>query len=123
VLEYAWWLLGALVAAASSLVFVSHLAFSTVVLGLFLGSPALWRYTQTLPDDEAMAALRDWVGRQCETQREKYEFGMALRGAWRVENAALNQQYEEAKAHVCGCLAPPPHPEPLASALLCCSCC
>ena len=94
VIEYAWWFLGALLAVSSSAVFASHLLFSTVVLGFFFGSPALWRYTQVIPDDEALAALRDRVGAQCETQRDKYGFGMALRGAWAVENAELSARYE-----------------------------
>ena len=61
-IEYGWWLLGALLALVSTAVFVGHLALSTLLLGAFCcNNPALWRYTEPIDDDEAMAELRDWV--------------------------------------------------------------
>ena len=96
--EYSWWLLGALYASVSTLVFALHIFLSTVLLGWCCDTPALWRHTRMLEDDAAMAELRDWVGAQCETQRGHYGFGMALRDAWRVSNPELDAQLADAQA-------------------------
>lgn len=90
VIPYTWWLPAASLMAASTLAFASHYALSLGLLGLCSASPALWRHTQMIDDDEAMAELRDWIGHQCATQRDKYAFGLALRDAWIVHNADRN---------------------------------
>ena len=58
--------------ALSLAVFALHLLFSFALFGCLGATPALWRYTRMVDsDDEAMAALRDFVGKQCDTQRGK----------------------------------------------------
>ena len=100
---YVWWLPAAVLFGLSTTVFILHLLFSLVLFGCLGATPAMWRHTQIMDtDEEAMATLRDFVGAHCDTQRGKYEFGMALRDAWRVSNPELESDFDQTTAAIIG---------------------
>jgi hypothetical protein len=88
-----WWWAGAVMGAATLLLFVLQQLVAFLVMGCGAG-PALWRSTRVLSRVEK-AELRAFVGTQCATQESMYHFGMSLEDAWRVESATPTDAFEE----------------------------
>lgn len=94
-IRYAWWLPSAVILLGGIALFVLQYALSLTLFACCGSTPAMWRYTRIIDDEETMVELRDLLGKACAEQQRSYKFGMALRDAWRVSNPELDAAMAE----------------------------
>ena len=80
-----WWLPAVGMALLALAVYLLQSLAVCALLG-WRGGPSLWPHCSDVDDAAELAELRRYFEQQCAAQAQKYNFGLELVRAWRVDN-------------------------------------